>query len=147
MAEDMQAFKDDSGKKVHWISGMPITCNRGPDCQLCIKEKHNQIGEWLKSIPYPMKHFIKWQKAEIPRWAIGKMIKQICAKCTVEKIPCYQCLRIKCTEWFKEKERVGQLQGCWAYYDNYCKDWYCHHDPVLIIEGNRWWNDTTGIRP
>ncbi|KKL48205.1 hypothetical protein LCGC14_2327810 [marine sediment metagenome] len=145
MQEDQQSIKDDSGKKVHWIGGMPVTCDRGPDCQLCARERHNDIAKWLKSIPYPMKDFVKWHEASIPRWAIGKAIKQICAKCHLEKVPCYLCIKSKCTEWFKEAERKGQVQGCQAFYEGYCKDWHCHQDPVLIVERSRWWHGGTTV--
>lgn len=129
----------DEGKKIHWIDGMPFTCDGGVDCQLCHKEWDNRIKNWLKSVPFPYRSFALWHSEKIPRWAIGKTIKQICDKCKKEKVPCYLCLRNKCEDWYKDPELVGQIIGCANNYDNHCKDWYCRHEPTLIETNNRWW--------
>lgn len=130
----------ETGMKTHWISGIPVQCNRGPDCQFCLEEKRRLIKIWLKSIPYKWKNYTQFIKRGIPNWAIGKTIKQICNRCPIETIPCYLCLRGECKDWMVDPTfEKNSLQGCNKNFESYCMDWRCIHKPCLILRTNRWW--------
>ena len=143
MAKDGLIIKDvtpdDAGKKVHWIDGNPLICGGSEDCPLCKKEKTDKLNTWLKQVPFPWAQFTEWHKRGIPRWAIGRTIREICKRCDVELVPCYMCLRRKCQDWGKEKELIGQDRACRAWYENYCTDFVCNREPCLIESRNRWY--------
>lgn len=134
------------GTVVHFIQGMPITCSRSPDCQFCQAAKRNDIETWLATIPFPWHAISKWQRLNIPIWAIGKTIKRMCARCRVENTPCYKCIRKGCEEWMSTPEFWGKEQGCPFNFEGYCKKFDCNHKPRLLNPSNRWYAKARVVR-
>lgn len=122
----------DGEGKVHWIDGVPYNCSGSADCQQCTMDKRKVLRDWLQSIPYPKKKFFHWLNEGIPRWAIGETVEMICRKCHKENIPCYECIKFECEEWFKEEGRVGQVEGCAYFFEGFCMDWWCARSEELI---------------
>lgn len=131
--------------KTHWIDGIPIQCGAtGPDndCAHCNGEKREKIQRWKKKKPFPWKKIAEWRKKNIPDWAISKTNEEICLRCRLESIPCYQCLRKECKEWgiIDQADGVTQVDGCTKrkMFENYCEDFICLQKPKLIEDENRW---------
>jgi hypothetical protein len=121
------------GLRVHMLpDNIPVNCTGSLDCQFCLAEKRNLIKKWLNHIPYPTKKREKWLRKKIPPWAIGKTREMICRKCRKEVTPCYQCTKMKCAEWFDEKERIGQIEGCRWFFEGYCTYWQCTRSRKII---------------